>query len=196
VSALGNLLAIILLAVLVDNFVLIRFFGICPFLGVSKKVDTSLGMGMAVIFVMTLASLVTWLIFEFLLVPFEIQYLRTVSFILVIAALVQLVEMIIQKVSPALNQALGIFLPLITTNCAVLAVAILNVQNEFSLLEAVVYGFGAAIGFTLALLLIAGMRERLELVTVPKPFQGTAIALITAGILSIAFMGFRGMISL
>ncbi len=192
----GNLLAIILVAVLVDNFVLIRFFGICPFLGVSKKVDTSLGMGMAVIFVMTMASLVTWLIYNFLLVPFEIEYLRTVAFILVIASLVQLVEMVIQKISPALNQALGIFLPLITTNCAVLAVAILNIQNDFTLLESIVYGFGAALGFTLALVLIAGMRERLEMVTVPKPFSGTAIALVTAGILSIAFMGFRGMISL
>ncbi len=192
----GNLLAIILLAVLVDNFVLIRFFGICPFLGVSRKVDTSLGMGMAVTFVMTMASLVTWLIYHFLLVPFELEYLRTVAFILVIASLVQLVEMVVQKVSPALNRALGIFLPLITTNCAVLALAILNIQNDFNLLQSIVYAFGAAIGFTLALVLIAGMRERLELVTVPKPFRGSGIALITAGILSIAFMGFRGMIAL
>jgi len=193
---LGNLLAIILLAVLVDNFVLIRFFGICPFLGVSRKVDTSLGMGMAVTFVMTMASLVTWLIYHFLLVPFELEYLRTVAFIMVIASLVQLVEMVVQKVSPALNRALGIFLPLITTNCAVLALAILNIQNDFNLLQSIVYAFGAAIGFTLALVLIAGMRERLELVTVPKPFRGSGIALITAGILSIAFMGFRGMIAL
>lgn len=192
----GNLLAIILLAVLVDNFVLIRFFGICPFLGVSRKVDTSLGMGMAVTFVMTMASLVTWLIYHFLLVPFELEYLRTVAFILVIASLVQLVEMVVQKVSPALNRALGIFLPLITTNCAVLALAILNIQNDFNLLQSIVYAFGAAMGFTLALVLIAGMRERLELVTVPKPFRGSGIALITAGILSIAFMGFRGMIAL
>ncbi len=192
----GNLLAIILLAVLVDNFVLIRFFGICPFLGVSRKVDTSLGMGMAVTFVMTMASLVTWLIYHFLLVPFELEYLRTVAFIMVIASLVQLVEMVVQKVSPALNRALGIFLPLITTNCAVLALAILNIQNDFNLLQSIVYAFGAAIGFTLALVLIAGMRERLELVTVPKPFRGSGIALITAGILSIAFMGFRGMIAL
>lgn len=192
----GDLLAIILLAVLVDNFVLIRFFGICPFLGVSRKVDTSLGMGMAVTFVMTMASLVTWLIYHFLLVPFELEYLRTVAFILVIASLVQLVEMVVQKVSPALNRALGIFLPLITTNCAVLALAILNIQNDFNLLQSIVYAFGAAIGFTLALVLIAGMRERLELVTVPKPFRGSGIALITAGILSIAFMGFRGMIAL
>ncbi len=191
-----RLLALIILAVLVDNFVLIRFFGICPSLGVSKKLDTSIGMGMAVVFVMTMASLVTWLIYNYLLVPFEIEYLRTVTFILVIASLVQLVEMVIQKVSPALNKALGIFLPLITTNCAVLAVAILNVQNDFSLIEAVIYGFGAALGFTLALVLIAGMRERMELITVPKPFRGTAITLVTAGILSIAFMGFRGMISL
>ncbi len=192
----GNLITIFLLAVFVDNFVLMRFFGICPFLGVSKKVDTSIGMGMAVVFVMTIASLVTWLIYTFVLKEFGLEYLQTVTFILVIASLVQLVEMVIQKVSPALNQALGIFLPLITTNCAVLAVAILNIQNDFTLLQSVVYGFGAALGFTLALVLIAGLRERLELVTIPKPFQGTAIALITAGILSIAFFGFRGMMSL
>lgn len=192
----GNLLAIILLAILVDNFVLIRFFGICPVLSVSKKVDTSLGMGMAITFVMTSASLVTWLIYNFLLVPFKLEYMRTVAFILTIALLVQLMEMVLQKVSPALNQNLGVFVPLITSNCAVLAVVILNIQSDFTLLQATVYGFGAAIGFTLALLLIAGIRERLELATVPEPFRGTAITLITAGVLSIAFMGFRGMISL
>lgn len=191
-----RLLTLILLAVLVDNFVLIRFFGICPSLGVSKKLDTSIGMGMAVIFVITMASLVTWLVYNYLLVPFGIEYLSTVTFILIIASLVQLVEMVIQKVSPALNKALGIFLPLITTNCAVLAVAILNVQNDFSLVETVIYSFGAALGFTLALVLIAGMRERMEFITIPGPFRGTAITLVTAGILSIAFMGFRGMISL
>ena len=192
----GNLLAIILLAILVDNFVLIRFFGICPVLSVSKKVDTSLGMGMAITFVMTSASLVTWLIYNFLLVPFKLEYMRTVAFILTIALLVQLMEMVLQKVSPALNKNLGVFVPLITSNCAVLAVVILNIQSDFTLLQATVYGFGAAIGFTLALLLIAGIRERLELAPVPEPFRGTAITLITAGVLSIAFMGFRGMISL
>jgi Na+-translocating ferredoxin:NAD+ oxidoreductase subunit A len=193
---LANLLSIILLAVLVDNFVLIRFFGICPFLSVSKKVDTSLGMGMAITFVMTSASLVTWLIYNFLLVPFKLEYMRTVAFILTIVLLVQLMEMVLQKVSPALNQNLGVFMPLITSNCAVLAVAILNIQNDFTLLQAIVYGFGAALGFTLALLLIAGIRERLELATVPEPFRGTAITLVTAGVLSLAFMGFQGMISL
>ncbi len=191
-----NLLAILLFAVFVNNFVLIQFLGICPFLGVSKKIETSLGMGMAVTFVMVLASLVTWLIYNFLLIPYEIQFLRTIAFILVIASLVQLVEMIIQKVSPSLNQALGIFLPLITTNCAVLGLTILNITNEFGLLQSLVHALGAALGFTLALVLIAGMRERLELVATPKLFQGPAIALITAGILSIAFMGFRGMITL
>lgn len=192
----GYFLSIIFVAMLVDNFVLIRFFGICPFLGVSKKIDTALGMGMAVVFVMTVASLVTWLLQVFLLDRFGIGYLQTVTFILVIAALVQLVEMIIQKVSPALYQALGIFLPLITTNCAVLALTILNIQNEFNLLEALLFAVGAALGFTLALVIMAGLRERMELVHVPKAFKGTAITLVTAGILSIAFMGFRGMLQI
>lgn len=193
---LENLLAILIFAVFVNNFVLIQFLGICPFLGVSKKIETSLGMGMAVTFVMVMATLATWLIYNFLLVPYEIEFLRTIAFILVIASLVQLVEMVIQKISPSLNQALGIFLPLITTNCAVLGLTILNITNEFALLQSLVHALGAALGFTLALALIAGMRERLELVTIPKFFQGPAIALITAGILSIAFMGFRGMITL
>ena len=191
-----NLMAILIFAVFVNNFVLIQFLGICPFLGVSKKIETSLGMGMAVTFVMVMATLVTWLIYNFLLVEYQIEFLRTIAFILVIASLVQLVEMVIQKVSPSLNQALGIFLPLITTNCAVLGLTILNITNEFGLLQSLVHALGAALGFTLALVLIAGMRERLDLVTIPKFFQGPAIALITAGILSIAFMGFRGMITL
>lgn len=190
-----RLIALILLAVIVDNFVLMRFFGICPFLGVSRKIETSLGMGMAVVFVMTMASLVTWLVYNFLLIPFDLQYLRTITFILIIASLVQLVEIVLRKISPTLYQALGIFLPLITTNCAILAVAILNVLIGFTLLEAVVFGFAAAVGFTLALVIIAGLRERLEFAAVPRAFRGSAITLITAGILSMAFMGFRGMIT-
>ncbi len=181
-------------AVLVNNFVLSRFLGICPFLGVSKKTETALGMGMAVLFVMVVASVVTWFIQRYLLVPFGLQYLQTIAFILVIASLVQLVEMVVQKVSPALYQALGIFLPLITTNCAVLGVAVINVQRDFGFVHTVVFSAGAAIGFTLAIVLFAGLRERLELSRVPKAFEGTAIALVTAGLLSLAFMGFAGLV--
>ncbi|HRR19925.1 MAG: electron transport complex subunit RsxA [Bacteriovoracaceae bacterium] len=181
-------------AALVNNFVLARFLGICPFMGVSKSIDTAVGMSMAVIFVMTLASFVTWLINFYLLVPFELQYLQTIAFILVIASLVQLVEMIIQRVSPPLYQALGIFLPLITTNCAVLGVAILNIQLGYSLLDACIFAVGAALGFGLALVIFAGMREGFELNNIPEAFRGTPIALITAGILSLAFMGFSGLV--
>jgi len=192
----GRIVAIIFVAIFIDNFVLSRFFGICPFLGVSKKIETSIGMGMAVIFVMAMASLFTWLIYTYILVPLNLHYLQTIVFILVIAALVQFVEMFVKKSSPTLYQALGIFLPLITTNCAVLAVTLLNVQLEYNLLESVIYGAASAVGFTLALLIMAGIRERLQLYTLPKAFQGTAIALVTAGILSMAFIGFRGMIIL
>lgn len=179
---------------LVNNFVLNRFLGICPFLGVSKSTDTAVGMGMAVIFVMTLASFVVWLINYYLLLPYGLMYLQTIVFILVIAALVQLVEMIIQRVSPPLYQALGIYLPLITTNCAVLGVAILNIQLKYDLLEACVFALGASVGFGLALVIFSGMREDLELSDVPGAFKGTPIALITAGILSLAFMGFSGLV--
>lgn len=191
-----RVIALILVAIFIDNFVLIRFFGICPFLGVSRKLETAVGMGMAVIFVMTMTSLVTWPVYHLILVPFRLEYLQTIAFILIIASLVQLVETVLQKISPGLYQALGIFLPLITTNCAILAVALLNVLEEFNLLEAIIYSFAAAVGFTLALVIIAGMRERLEYAAVPRAFRGSAITLITAGILSIAFMGFKGMISL
>lgn len=187
-----KLVVLVVSAVLVNNFVLNRFLGICPFLGVSKKVETSLGMGMAVIFVMTLASVVTFFI-QRILMAYQIQYLQTIAFILVIAALVQFVEMVIQKVSPALYQSLGIFLPLITTNCAVLGVAVLNVQKGYNFLETIVFSFSAALGFTLALVLFAGIRERMELADVPNILKGTAIALITAGLLSLAFMGFSGL---
>ncbi|HEX9777874.1 MAG TPA: electron transport complex subunit RsxA [Geopsychrobacteraceae bacterium] len=189
-----ELVLILISAVFVNNFVLARFLGICPFLGVSKKVETALGMGMAVIFVMTVASVVTWFIQYLVLIPFGIEYLQTIAFILVIASLVQLVEMIIQKSSPVLYQSLGIFLPLITTNCAVLGVAVLNIQKSYSFLEAVVFALGAGLGFTLAMVLFAGLRERTDLCPVPKSFQGTALALVTAGLLSLAFMGFAGLV--
>ena len=179
-------------AIFVNNIVLSQFLGICPFLGVSKKVNTALGMSAAVAFVMTLATIVTYLIQKSVLDPFGLQYLQTISFILVIAALVQMVEIVMKKVSPALYQALGIFLPLITTNCAVLGVAILVIQKDFTLLESVVYAFSTAIGFGLALTVFAGLREQLELANVPKGMQGVAITMITAGLLSLAFMGFSG----
>jgi len=189
-----ELLLILVSAVFVNNFVLARFLGICPFLGVSKKVETALGMGMAVIFVMTVASVVTWFIQYLILIPFGIEYLQTIAFILVIASLVQLVEMVIQKTSPVLYQSLGIFLPLITTNCAVLGVAVLNIQKSYSFIESVVFALGAGLGFTLAMVLFAGLRERTDLCPVPKCFQGTALALVTAGLLSLAFMGFAGLV--
>ena len=179
-------------AIFVNNIVLSQFLGICPFLGVSKKVNTALGMSAAGAFVMTLATIVTYLIQKSVLDPFGLQYLQTIAFILVIAALVQMVEIVMKKVSPALYQALGIFLPLITTNCAVLGVAILVIQKDFTLLESVVYAFSTAIGFGLALTVFAGLREQLELANVPKGMQGVAITMITAGLLSLAFMGFSG----
>jgi electron transport complex protein RnfA len=183
-------------AVLVNNFVLVRFLGICPFLGVSKKVDTATGMGMAVIFVMTMASIVTWLVQKYILIPFKLEFLQTIAFILIIASLVQLVEIIMEKTAPALYEALGVFLPLITTNCAILGLAILNIQNEHSFLQSIIFAIGGSIGFTLALVLMAGIRERLSLVAVPKPFQGASISLITAGLLSLAFMGFSGLVKM
>ena len=185
---------IIISSIFVNNIVLSQFLGICPFLGVSNKVSTSLGMGAAVTFVLAIAAIVAYLIQYYILVPLNITYMQTIVFILVIAALVQMVEIILKKVSPALYQALGIFLPLITTNCAVLGVAILLVQKEYNLGEAVVYAVSVAIGFTLALVLFAGLRERLELENVPKAMKGVPIALITAGILAMAFMGFSGLV--
>lgn len=179
-------------AIFVNNIVLSQFLGICPFLGVSKKVDTAMGMGAAVAFVLTLATIVTFLLQHYILVPMHIEYLQTISFILVIAALVQMVEIILKKISPSLYQALGIFLPLITTNCAVLGVAILVIQKDFSLIESVVYAFSTAIGFALALIVFAGLREQLALTNVPKGMRGMSIVLITAGLLSLVFMGFSG----
>ncbi len=191
-----KLLSIIFIYIFVDNFVLQRFFGICPFLGVSRKMETAIGMSMAVVFVMTMATLVTWLLNTYVLVPFNLTYLQIVTFILVIASLVQLVEIVLRKISPTLYQGLGIFLPLITTNCAVMAVALLAVRQEFSLLEAVVFAIAASLGFSLALVIMAGIRERLELAKMPDVLQGSAVTLITAGILSLAFLGFKGMITL
>ena len=189
-----SILIIMLSSILVNNFVLSRFLGICPFLGVSKKVETALGMGMAVTFVMVVASIFTYLIQKLILVNLGIEYMQTIAFILVIASLVQFVEMVIQKTSPTLYQALGVYLPLITTNCAVLGVAILNIQSEYNLIETIFNGFAAAVGFTLAIVLFAGIRERLEISDIPEIFQGFPIALISAGLMSIAFLGFSGLV--
>lgn len=187
-------LFIIIGAIFVNNVVLSQFLGICPFLGVSTKVNTALGMGAAVTFVMTISAIVVWLLQYYVLNPLGIGFMQTIVFILVIAALVQMVEIILKKVSPSLYQALGIYLPLITTNCAVLGIAILLVQKEYGLGESVVFSAATAIGFGLALTLFAGLRERLELNDVPKSFRGVPIALITAGILALAFMGFSGIV--
>ena len=185
-------LMIFIAAIFVNNIVLSQFLGICPFLGVSKKISTALGMGFAVMFVMTLSAIVTFLIYYKLLVPYNLTFMITVIFILVIASLVQMVEIILKKVSPALYQALGIFLPLITTNCAVLGVAILAIQKQFGLLSSVCYGLANAMSFTLAIVLFAGLRERMSRTKLPAVIKGTPIALITAGLLSMAFMGFAG----
>ena len=183
---------IFITAIFVNNVVLSQFLGICPFLGVSKKVETATGMGAAVAFVLVIATIVTYLIQKFVLDAFGLQYLQTIAFILVIAALVQMVEIVLKKVSPALYQALGVFLPLITTNCCILGVAILVIQNDFDLMTGVIYAFATAIGFALAMILFAGIREQLSLVNIPKGMDGMAIALVTAGLLAMAFMGFSG----
>ena len=185
-------ISIFITAVFVNNIILSQFLGRCPFLGVSKKIDSALGMGAAVTFVMLLSTIVTYLLQEYLLEPFQLGYMQTIVFILVIAALVQMLEIVLKKVSPALYQALGVFLPLITTNCAILGVAILVIQKDFSLVESVVYAVSTAIGFTLALTIFAGIREQLTLSEVPKALRGIPIALITAGLLALAFMGFSG----
>ncbi len=192
-----DLLIISIGAILINNFVLVQFLGICPFLGVSKKVETAAGMGFAVIFVMLCASAITWVVQEYLLVKFNIEYLQTIAFILVIAVLVQLVEMFLQKSVPALYKSLGVYLPLITTNCAVLGVAIQNVTKfggtEMSFLKSIIYGTSAAIGFTVAIVLFAGVRERIEGADIPKFLKGMPIVLVTAALLSIAFLGFSGL---
>jgi len=188
--------ALIIGAILVNNVVLAQFLGICPFLGVSKDVKSSVGMSGAVLFVMLLATMVTWLIMTYVLVPLHLEYLQTIAYILVIAGLVQMVEIVLKKIAPSLYQALGVFLPLITTNCAVLGVAILVIQKNMNFLENVVYSASIAVGFALALVLFAGIREQLDLTGVPKGMKGVPIALITAGILAMAFMGFNGLVPL
>lgn len=189
-----GLFVILVSGILVNNFVLSKFLGICPFLGVSKQVETSIGMSMAVTFVMTLASIITYMVHHLILVPSELQYLQTIAFILVIAALVQFVEMVVQKVSPSLYKALGVYLPLITTNCAVLGLTLINIQENYGIIETIVNALGASIGFGLAIILFAGIRERLELSDVPAIFVGFPIALITAGLMAIAFGGFLGLV--
>lgn len=191
-----NLILLVLAGIFVNNYVLSQFLGICPFLGVSKKVETAAGMGMAVIFVMSLAAAVAWLVYNLILVPLEITYLYNIAFILVIASLVQFVEMFLKKSAPALYQALGVFLPLITTNCAVLGVAVLNMQKGYNFIEAVLNGLGGAAGFALAIVLFAGIRERIADNDTPKAFDGFPLALLTAGLMSIAFLGFSGLIKL
>ncbi len=187
---------LIISAALVNNFVLIRFLGICPFLGVSKELPTACGMGLAVIFVITCSSVVTWLFQTFILVPLGLGYLQTIAFILIIATFVQFVELVLRKTSPGLYKALGIYLPLITTNCCVLAVALLNIQSGHSLLQSLAFSFGAAAGFALALLIFTGLREKIERANPPQALRGTAIALVTAGLLSLAFMGFAGLVKM
>lgn len=189
-----ELIAIFVSAILINNFVLYYFLGICPFLGVSKKIDSALSMGLAVTFVMTITAVVSWVINHWILIPKKLEYLQIVSFILVIASLVQLVEMFIRKISPPLYQALGIYLPLITTNCAIMGLALLASLRNYGFIETVVFGVGSGLGFTLAIVIMAGIREQLDLADVPKPLKGTGIALIVAGIMALAFMGFSGMI--
>ena len=191
-----NLILLILFAVFVNNYILCQFLGICPFLGVSKKVETAAGMGVAVIFVMSLASAATWLVYNFILVKLGVTYLYNIAFILIIAALVQLVEMFLKKSSPSLYQALGVYLPLITTNCAVLGVAVTNMQKNYSFIASILNGFGGAVGFTLAIVLFAGIRERIVYNDTPKAFDGFPLALVSAGLMSIAFLGFSGLIKL
>jgi electron transport complex protein RnfA len=187
-------LLLLISTVLVNNFVLVQFLGLCPFMGVSGKLETAIGMSMATTFVLTLASLSSYLVEHYILLPLGIGYLRTLSFILVIAVVVQFTEMVVHKTSPTLYRLLGIFLPLITTNCAVLGVALLNINQEHNFVESVIYGFGAAVGFSLVLILFSAMRERLAVADVPKPFKGASIGMITAGLMSLAFMGFTGLV--
>ncbi len=190
----GDLLPIFFGVIFVNNLVLIQFLGICPFMGVSKKVDTSIGMGMAVTFVMTLTAVITWLVHHYILVPYEITYLQTVAFIVVKASLVQFTEMAVEKISPSLHQALGIFLPLITTNCAIMGLALLNITEGYNLLESAVHAIGGAIGFTIAIVMIAGVREKLDLVKMNDLFKGVSVAFIVAGVISVAFLGFEGVV--
>jgi len=186
---------ILISTILVNNFVLVKFLGLCPFMGVSRKLETATGMGLATTFVLTLSSICSYLVNEYMLIPLGLEYLRTIAFIMVIAVVVQFTEMVMHKTSPVLYQVLGIFLPLITTNCAVLGVALLNTQESHGFIESGLYGFGAAVGFSMVLVLFAAIRERVTVADVPLPFQGNAIALVTAGIMSMAFMGFAGLVN-
>lgn len=188
-----DVILILVATVLVNNFVLVRFLGLCPFMGVSRNLEAALGMSLATAFVLTLSAAISYLLHQYALVPLELEYLRTISFILVIAASVQFTEIMVRRMSPLLDQVLGIYIPLIATNCAVLGVALLNVQESNGFLQAVFFGFGASVGFALVLVLFAAMRERLDAADIPLPFRGTAIALMTAGMMSLAFMGFSGM---
>jgi electron transport complex protein RnfA len=190
-----ELITLFIAAILVNNYVLYYFLGICPFLGVSKKIDSAFSMGLAVTFVMTITAVASWMINHWILIPYNLDYLQIVSFILVIAALVQLVEMFIRKISPPLYQALGIYLPLITTNCAIMGLALLAALKDYSFAKTVVFGVGSGLGFTLAIVLMAGIREQLDLADVPEPLKGAGIALIVAGIMALAFTGFSGMIN-
>ena len=187
---------ILISTILVNNFVLVKFLGLCPFMGVSRKVETATGMGLATTFVLTLSAVSSYLINEYLLTPLGLEYLRTIAFILVIAAVVQFTELVVRKTSPLLYNVLGIFLPLITTNCAVLGVALLNVQEAHNFVESALYGFGAAIGFSLVLILFSAIRERIAVADVPVVFRGSAVAMVTAGLMSLAFMGFSGLVRL
>jgi electron transport complex protein RnfA len=193
-TAMNGYLLLFIGTVLVNNFVLVKFLGLCPFMGVSKKLETAMGMGMATTFVMTLASICAWLINDFILQPLDLAYLRTLSFIFIIAVVVQFTELVVRKTSPSLYRLLGIFLPLITTNCAVLGVALLNINLAHNFLQSAVYGFSAAAGFSLVMILFSAIRERLAVADVPAPFKGSSIALVTAGLMSLAFMGFSGLV--
>mgnify|MGYP000314728946 FL=1 len=189
-------LLILVSTILVNNFVLVQFLGLCPFMGVSNKLETAMGMSLATTFVLTLSSVCSYLAFEYLLQPLGLEYLQTITFILVIAVVVQFTEMVVRKTSPLLYRVLGIFLPLITTNCAVLGVALLNIKKQNGFVESILYGFGAALGFSLVLILFSAMRERIAFADVPQPFKGSAIGMITAGLMSLAFMGFTGLVNI
>lgn len=189
-------LLILVSTILVNNFVLVQFLGLCPFMGVSNKLETAMGMSLATTFVLTLSSVCSYLVFTYLLQPLDLAYLQTISFILVIAVVVQFTEMVVRKTSPLLYRVLGVFLPLITTNCAVLGVALLNIKKENDFVESILYGFGAAVGFSMVLVLFSAMRERIAVADVPTPFKGSAIGMITAGLMSLAFMGFTGLVNI
>jgi len=192
----SEFLLILVSTILVNNFVMVQFLGLCPFMGVSNKLETAMGMSLATTFVLTLSSVCSYLVFTYLLQPLGLEYLQTITFILVIAVVVQFTEMVVRKTSPMLYRVLGIFLPLITTNCAVLGVALLNIKKQNGFVESILYGFGAAVGFSLVLILFSAMRERITVADVPKPFQGSAIGMITAGLMSLAFMGFTGLVNI